>query len=376
MQANSQEYFIDSKSLVYNGNTSAKTSFWNRGSFSQSTEGWNLDFWGRGIGPTPDSCRQTDGFVTTEVPINTSRTTGLVTNEIFSKRYMPRCSADIPWQGLSHFHVNKNKKHGGIGLYTHTGPFSETNKHPSFFQPYDIGGQSGSGANQYIQGLYASINPQWIFQPWSAQIITPDRLRVAIIVEQKVELAELHSNSQLQQIFDIVVINKHCHAKYISSSKKCQISFNLKTFLKGIHSDSNIATLLYDPEQGGLPVVLSKIPEASHSSYFNDGSSAFTSWGQSTQKNPTDNLLKYQVEISWDQLLNVQRIIASKVLDKQKASITSNDLDVVFGPKHSEPAQWAMTSFRVAQEVYNPDLTKKAVIGGHFKSIKLLSVGN
>jgi hypothetical protein len=77
----------------------------------------------------------------------------------------------------------------------------------------------------------------------------------------------------------------------------------------------------------------------------------------------------FDVTIGFDQLQHVLRIVASRKLSVDLASVTDAQVASIWGRAWNERNAWVLLTGHVGQEVYNPSAEHKVQIGGGFKSL-------
>lgn len=239
------------------------------------------------------------------------------------------------------------------------------------YSTFGAAGQPPSGSNKYIEASYAEFDPSWQstytnrMRPFGASYTDIDRLRVALRTYQSVTQATLTNASaqQLQQVMTTTFINEQCTPS--QSRSYCQIAFNMKTLLKGVNArpPSGDVTIVSDPGQGGLIVVWGPINTTANSNAFNGPfgrKNAWTSWGAGTQAGTFGETM-FQVEISWNQFLDVLR------------AATAGDPASVFGASWNVPSSWVLIRAGYGQENYNTTSTM-SLVEGAFDSLEIISV--
>ena len=185
---------------------------------------------------------------------------------------------------------------------------------------------------------------------------------------------------QLQQALRVVFINERCNVS--SSRSYCQISFNLKTMIAGVHAygPTQDAKVLDDPAQGGLIVLLGPVPAYGHNTTFlaavgagaqdahrprlSRRCTAWSSWGNAAA-NGEFGTRTFQVEWLWEDF-------AGCVLP----SLTQGDPKSVWGPGWDDPGAWVLKSLGYGQENYNKaGRSSTSVVEGAFESVEVRSVG-
>jgi hypothetical protein len=242
------------------------------------------------------------------------------------------------------------------------------------FAAFGPAGQNPSGANARIAATYVDFNPRYQssfanrMKPWSASYTDPARLRVAIRVTQSVTQASIPQPAvqQLQQVINLCFINEKCNLT--ASSSFCQISFNIKTHISGVHAytPSSDARAFNDAGQGGLIVIVGPINSKGLNTSFKgaagERTSVWSSWGAATQAS-TFAETKFQVETTWVQFQAVLR------------GVTEGDPAPVFGEAWNDRSAWVLLRAGYGQENFNNG-NVTSTVEGMFESMELISVGS
>jgi hypothetical protein len=252
------------------------------------------------------------------------------------------------------------------------------------FASYSSAGQNPSGANKYITATYTDFNPSWKatvsrrMRPWlgapslgsaSGGSGGSGELRATITARQAVSTASIPEPTlqQLQQDVNVLFINEACNQT--ASRSYCQIAFNIKTFIKGVHAytPSSDATAFNDGGQGGLIAVVGPINTAGLTTVFKTTSgahqTAWTSRGPAMQTDAFERQQSFCVEISWAQFKGVL------------LSVTAGAPVSVFGEEWATPAKWVLLRAGWGQENYNNGSTV-SVIEGTFGGLQIASQGS
>ena len=322
----------------------------------------SLTFWGHFVGGGP--CASTVWGFTASHSLPGSET---------DSGFYPQCDgfASGPGFGPS-FEADAIDEDGGLAHLVRTvasadGPFAQ----------YSAQGQNPSGANKYIAATYTDFNPMWRpavanrMRPWVGGKLggdaTAGELRAQIRANQSVTQATIPQPQvqQLQQVVNVVFIQERCNGT--ASRSFCQINFNVKTFVSGVHAyaRSSDATALNDNGQGGLIAVVGPINEAGKTTAFRNGSgarqTAWTSRGAPTQSSPFGRQA-FQIEITWSQFQGVL------------LSVTGREPSTVFGEGWSTPENWVLLRAGYGQENYNNG-TSGSTVEGSFASLEVASLG-
>ena len=248
------------------------------------------------------------------------------------------------------------------------------------FAQYSVEGQNPSGANKFIAATYTDFNPKWSsgipnrMRPWGAAIskspATAGELRAIIRAKQSVTLVDLSQPAvqQLQQDVSLCFINERCDRAV--SRSFCQIVFNVKTFIAGVHAytPSSDATAFNDGGQGGLIAVVGPINMPGLPTTFHNASgvqqSSWTSRGSATQSVEFSRRT-FAIEITWKQF---QAVLLS---------VTDGDPEPVFGAagEWAVPGNWVLLRAGYGQENYNNG-TGMSTIEGKFESLEVESLSD
>lgn len=245
------------------------------------------------------------------------------------------------------------------------------------FAQYSVQGQNPSGANKYIAATYTDFNPKWKsefpnrMRPWgntsssNSPAISAGGLRAIIRAKQSVTVATLSEPAvqQLQQDVNLCFINERCNQT--TSRSFCQIVFNIKTFIAGVHAytPSSDATAFNDGGQGGLIAVVGPVNVEGESTTFHNGTgvqqTAWTSRGSATQSAEFSRRT-FAIEITWAQFQDVL------------LSTTAGNPGPVFG-EWAVPENWVLLRAGYGQENYNNG-TGVSVIEGRFETLEVASL--
>jgi hypothetical protein len=251
------------------------------------------------------------------------------------------------------------------------------------FAQYSIQGQNPSGANKYIAATYSDFNPKWKvgfpsrMRPWggtSTSSSSPGNssreLRAIIHAKQSVTVATLSQPAvqQLQQDVNLCFINERCNRT--ASRSFCQIVFNIKTFIAGVHAytPSSDATAFNDGGQGGLIAVVGPVNLAGEPTNFHNATgaqqTAWTSRGSATQSVGFSRRT-FAIEVTWAQFQDVL------------LSTTGGNPGPVFGEsgEWAVPQNWVLLRAGYGQENYNNG-TGVSVIEGRFEMLEVASLNS
>lgn len=277
-------------------------------------------------------------------------------------------------RGASMAWVNASDSAGGVGLLTSSGVQSDGQL--SFFRPYTSSGQNGSGDNAYITGSFVNFRQvagaSDPLQPWNGAAAA--RLRsvqsVATLNAEQGGSTVIQVKQQMMATF----FNYSCYKSL--SGKPCQVQYLMNTAIarNGVSDWStqswfNRAEVWFDPVQGGIPIVSGPIGNAgSVTTEKGNGLVVWQSQGAASQHQPFTQT-RFDVTISFDQLLNVMRITTARSLGSTPDAVTDAQIAAAWGAQWNDRTAWQLLSADVAQEVYNPVSDFRAEIGGGFHSL-------
>jgi len=297
-----------------------------------------------------------------------------------------QCGADAHGKvGDSFVHLNTDPARGGIGLFSYTG--RAAGGRAPFFQQYDESGRKNTGANAFINGTFVVFRFDWDqtqqIAPWSGGTGPDPTIEFRTV--QSVARADVPERlppgggnrpAQAKQQMVLALINRHCFAEGGGKDKLCQLKylFNVAVFRTGVRSLQaekwfQDAGVFLDPAQGGIPIVHGPLVAAGAAVYDKRSRAPlYTSVGSPSRNEPfTDQ--RFAVRVSFSQLKNALRTIAS-VRDKQPPERIGRESMVAhFGERWDDPKEWLVLSVNVSQEVSNPYRLERAFIGGNVREI-------
>jgi hypothetical protein len=385
------------------GNQSYWTAYWNPDN-RITRPGFHVSFWGTGTGCS----RIVNGPVSSEGDVfergRLARNTGLRQSAgSRALRFTPTragvagCREAGPADGDSHIHVNEDPEHGGIGLYTHAGPRPGSDV-AAFFQPFPAAGQNGKGDNAHIAGSFVAFRlgrKGDSMRPWSGKAAKGDRrLRVVIRTEQSVarlskELSDDSKITQVKQQVAVTFANRACLAQR-RGGEICQMNFLIHTALwQDIRKPRRErATLMFDPVQGGLPVIYGPLGESGRPTILQgyEDAEAWTSWGWATRSEPFGPA-RFQAEITFENFISLLRIVAHQKRSSEAqrnagggsavvtlASTTDEHIARLFGAAFRSVEEWFLLDAHFAQEVHSPNPRDRAYIGGSMTELYIAAL--
>lgn len=290
--------------------------------------------------------------------------------------------------GDSFVHLNPDPSRGGVALFTYTGRRADGS--PAFFQPFGTTGQVGSGANAHISGTFFAfrfdgLGPARI-APWSGAGGAADPV-IELSSVQSVPRAEVPGGkspapedvAQAKQQMIFTLINRACwRAPGKPAERLCQMQYllNLAVVRTGVTDWRTVtwfrdAGIDFDPAQNGVPVVHGPIPGSGGVARDAvSGLPLYTSGGAATQHAPFKDQ-RFAVRVGFGQLQNAMRVVVGRRLGKAPQALTSAEVAAEFGPGWDDPAEWALLSVNIGQEVYNRSRERRAFIGGSFRTLSI-----
>ncbi|OYT85623.1 MAG: hypothetical protein CFE46_17955 [Burkholderiales bacterium PBB6] len=277
--------------------------------------------------------------------------------------------------------VNATPGQTGLGLYTPSGP--DARGRAPQFGPFDAAGQNGHGANAYIAGAFAIWR-----QPASGPAVQPLWQGVddewVIRSSQSVQQLSVDPTStedslaQVKQQIVAVVLNPSCQAERHERPRACQLQYLFHTAIarSAVSDWAKVAwfqrgMVFFDPAQGGMPVVQGPIPPKGQGvNEAASGLALYRSEGGATGHAPFD-ARAFEVRVPFKAFLLAQRAAVARQLKKAAANVRDDELVEVFGSQWNQPQAWVLLSTSVAQETYNRDPARAAVIGGAVRSLVL-----
>lgn len=187
------------------------------------------------------------------------------------------------------------------------------------------------------------------------------------------------SSTQVQQQIQFTVLNLDCIQNKPFPSAPCQFQILAYTFIKRVGNDYPSGGTVYtDAAQGGIPAIHGDIKAAGQSTIMNCpnygcNNSVWTSWSEKTQNSPWPNSKTFQIEISFNQLMNILSVTTAAYYKKSFPSIS--DITSLYGFNYNNPQSWILLDVGFSQEVYNPDVdTNTVFIGGNMTSLEVYAL--
>lgn len=295
------------------------------------------------------------------------------------------CSGVTDRQGPSAVYVVP-KSAGGLALYTSAGP--RTDGQAEFFGTFGSAGQDGQGTNANLTGTYVAFRQDWrsddAVKPWKSD--TGSGV-ARILVNQGLAATEVGSSSstltQVQQLFNLHVINKTCLAERSSSAQPCQLNYlfnsaiqrNNVTDWSAVSWAQNVR-VWYDAAQGGIPIVEGPIKTTgTTTNETNTGWGMFSSKGYATQHSPFSNR-SFDVRITMTQLKNLLKILTARSLDVEPSAVTEAQIAAMWSDDWAKPDAWVAESLTVAQEISSADRSKSVWLAGNVRQVYVGPAGS
>jgi hypothetical protein len=289
------------------------------------------------------------------------------------------CAADLAGHdGPSMVQVDARDAGGGIGLYTDGGTMDDASA--AFLAPWDAQGQDGHGANAGILGTFVTFRQDWTAadpkQPWKsgadARIATIQTLGATAVGDA----SDPAQFVQVKQQVSVTFLNVACARTLLGAGSPCQIQYLLDTAIlrTGVPDWSqvdwfNAGGVMFDPGQGGIPVISGPIRNAAAATTDADsGLELFVSEGNATQHAAFAGV-GFDVHVPFADLLNAARVVAGRKQSVAAADVTGAEMAAYWGASWNDPEEWILLASEVGQEVYDPYTDKKAWIGGSFSEL-------
>ncbi len=135
---------------------------------------------------------------------------------------------------------------------------------------------------------------------------------------------------------------------------------------------ASYARLMFDPAQGGLPVIEGPLLEAGEPTTTPgpQGVALWRSQGAPTQHG-TFGGHRFEARISFRQLMAGLRLVAQRATGQQ-GPVDQDTMSRLFGPRWNSPQDWTIIGLNVGQEVHGAGGQSVGFIGG---AVEHLSVG-
>jgi len=265
--------------------------------------------------------------------------------------------------------------HGGFGLRTVAGGTSD------FFGAYGSAGQNGAGANAFIAGTFVSFRAGWngssAVHPFAgadgvARVFSQQTLAAADVSGAAVA----GSPVQVKQQVSVAFINSTCAADGITAARPCQLKylFNTAVLRAGVSDWSTqgwfrTASVLYDPGQGGIPVLDGPVTAAgTEATEDSAGVSVYTSQGVASQHAVFADQ-PFDLRISFAQLQSFLRLVVAQKSGVTLSQVADADVAAMWGARWNDPSAWELLTAGVGQEVHDPFADRGSMIGGAFKNL-------
>lgn len=344
---NSFNSYIDVGRFSFDGSAAVGSSVWKRNGLAGYIEdSLNITFWGESDLSCPV---QVHGPTVGSFPwANIADVYTPYPSEIRS----PICY-QTGQSGSSFVTVQQGK---GIGMYGHAGLDTKL-PNGSLLLPYPLGTPGRSG----LTATYLNFTNPWVLKPWASASGT-----VAIVTEQFVPSTVANdSKTQVQQNMRLVVLNQYC-LNNRKPNQSCQFEWNVKLYIEGINSESDRDSVMFDPAQGGIAVILGSTEESNY----------WVNKGVNTQRTPYYGGKTFHIEMNWTQATNLFIEFTKEAFAAQgiiKDTVTSAEVAAHFGDAWQNRFEWVVADIGVGQEIYNPDQNDTASISGMVKSFDVIA---
>jgi hypothetical protein len=276
----------------------------------------------------------------------------------------------------------------GIGLYTSVGSDAEGRR--PLLGPFDVLGQSGSGANVGIAGTFVDFREDWqnpkLLNLWDNHLPLVGKEVTVLEIQtiQSLAIADLNFRAdapdaglrQAKQQLTVTFINRACREAQPKQSCQIQYLFTVAVVRSGVNDWSTIdwfkrARVWIDPAQGNMPVIDGPIPTKGQD-VWDSGQNVdlYESEGDATAHG-TFKMKIFRMRISFTQFQNAVRLATATYLKRPVTSVSSGDVELFFGPEWNVGPNWTILSLQVGQEVYSPNPRSESRIGGSFRDITI-----
>lgn len=270
----------------------------------------------------------------------------------------------------------------GVGLLTSSG--TDAKGSLGFLGPFASNGQNGAGANAGIEGSFVTLREDWqapdALRPWrDGGMLTVDSIQgvPTLRLDTPAGVAPVQAKQQLTLGF----VNRKCVADGVRPGRPCQFKLLLTLAISraGVSDWRQVGwfqrvRVMFDPAQGGLPVLDGPVPEAGEMALAAAGDlPLYQSTGAATQHLPFDRQ-RFSVTMRFAELTNGLRVIAEQGRRQAPNKSRGPAMADLFGPAWDDPDQWALMQTTLGQEVVNPDPSRQVAIGGHMRSLEIRSV--
>ena len=286
-------------------------------------------------------------------------------------------------QGWAHAHLENANTVGGIGIYSHSGP-KPSGSSQVFFQATPVSVTSPVAYSGIIVAFNKATALENLPKPFTGNSTDNNVRRVAVVTVQGVEKFGIDNpGSQVRQQTEINLIHKGCAAKAGVPDKMCEIQVQFMNAISGSNSSDPYAQVMFDGGQGGkvvfggnyrsysLPTMWANPQSGSHQ--------VWTSWANPTQSGAFTGDMRFQAEITFNNLINMMCIaIAAKIGQPNATLITAAQAQHYFGgasTSYADPSEWVLKTAVISHEVVNVDqAASRAYIGGRLKSLEVLAL--
>lgn len=347
--------------------------------------GMKVAFFGRATGCDPSYIDgPTSAGTDTDFTTTVSRAGVASASTSTSLRWTPQgvsgfCnSTNATRTGPSWVYVNPAATGGGIGIFTPSGP--EADGSTPFLSPLGADGADGNGSNQYIIGTFVGFRMPWwdsdAIRPWTSRSSSARVVSAQNVASYQVA-SDISAINQVKQQVIVSVINKACQQNRSAVQGPCQMQYLFNTVtMRGDVTNwessypSTQGRIWFDVVQGSTPIVAGYVPASGKTVVDSESGLALYSSKGGTTQHATFSAQNFDMRISYEQLINAVKLIASKRYDVSVSSVTDDQVASVWGTSWNDPTQWTFVAASVGQELYNEALASRRIfIGGGFKSL-------
>jgi hypothetical protein len=276
--------------------------------------------------------------------------------------------------------VAAGKNGGPLQVFTALQPASPGGG--GFWGSYPSTGQDQSGANASIEGTFLN----WIFNGQPGSAVRPwadgNRAReVTISTTQAVAAAHAEPSSvsvnQVKQQVAVSFFNQACQSA-AANKHLCQLRIMFDIDLVrdpsldwSTQPWAGYARLMFDPAQGGLPVIEGPLLSAGQAT-TTAGAQGVTLWrsrGAQTQHG-TFGSTRFEAKIGFRDLMAGVRLVAQRASNTQ-GPVDRDTMARLFGPAWNSPQDWTIIGVNIGQEVHGAGDRSTAYIGGEMDDLSI-----